>query len=54
MTKVEWRDACVRTLNGLDVGGGVTDSVGITASQTHHRTRTNSLHRTAAQHRGTE
>lgn len=27
MTRVEWHDTCVRTLNGLDAGGGVTDNL---------------------------
>jgi hypothetical protein len=25
MTNGEWRATCVRTLNGMDIGGGVTD-----------------------------
>ena len=54
MTKVEWRDTCKRTLNGLDLGGGVTDNPAITASRAHRPTRTTSLHRAAAQHRGIE
>ena len=28
MTKVEWHDTCVRTLNGMDIGGGVTTEGG--------------------------
>ncbi len=44
MTKGEWRDTCVRTLNGLDAGGGVTDNLAKTAAPhhartAHHRTR---------------
>jgi hypothetical protein len=54
MTRVEWRDTCVRTLNGLDIGGGVTDNIGTTASQTHHRKSAASAHRTVAQHREAE
>jgi hypothetical protein len=43
MTKSEWHDTCVRTLNGLDTGGGVTDNLTKTAVPHHassvHRRR---------------
>lgn len=44
MTKGEWRSTCVRTLNGLDSGGGVTDNLAKTstphrAAAVQHRTR---------------
>ncbi len=35
MTTVEWHDTCVRTLNGLDAGGGVTDNLAPT-HPVHH------------------
>lgn len=51
MTKAEWHDTCVRTLNGLDSGGGVTDNLAATTpAQGTHRVAGSRGHRAPSQH----